>query len=84
MRLETRDDLEKALRFPEWSAGRLSKAIDVRGWAGLTVKEQGMYLHLLRCEVRRGGGKVVRMAGTPAVWTASDDRLHGGCRWPEW
>lgn len=84
MTLSTRDDLRKALRFPDWSAGRISKAIDRRGWGGLSVVERSLYLHLLRREVRRGGGRIVRVCGAPALWRDSDDRIHGGCRFPGW
>jgi hypothetical protein len=80
----TRDDLRDALTNLDDTMGRIARKMTYTGWSGLRTIEQSLYLHGLRVEVRRGGGRVVRIAGAPAIWTAFDEQMHGGCRFPMW
>lgn len=84
LNLTTREELKAALTMRDDTMSRITRKLDRVGWARLEATERSFYLHGLRMDVRRGGGRLVRIAGVPAVWTVQDDALHGGCRFPSW
>jgi hypothetical protein len=80
----SREDLYDALRRLDDTMGTLARKLDHVAWAALRPIERSLYLHGLRKEVRRTGGRLVQWCGMPHVWTAFDDMVHGGCKCPAW
>lgn len=66
------------------ATAKITRKLDRTGWDGLTGREQALYLYQATCDAREAGGRLVRIAGAPAVWTPFDQAMHPNATYPDW